>query len=177
MSSKFKLDTPFLKRSNKLLPCQKEMLVWWKVNHGLSYNELSKMFNVSRQLAYFICNPEKLEKNRKTNSYKRKESNSDAVKKCRQHIKEIKTKFMKQTTITQDTGKTGVTDFKPERKSYTEPKVIDTFIDDTGEEVYVLENGNTVSKTRHDAIWKPSKGTVKAKGFKGEAISQPQKKV
>lgn len=48
---------PFLKRSCKLLQCQKEMVVYW-INKGLSQRKVALMFNVSRRLIQFISNPQ-----------------------------------------------------------------------------------------------------------------------
>ena len=48
----------FLKRSSKLLPCQKEMVVYWS-DRGYSSRQLASMFNVSRWLIQFILDPEK----------------------------------------------------------------------------------------------------------------------
>lgn len=62
-TDKMKLDSPFLDRRCKLLPCQKErMKLLWE--QGVSQRELAKMFNVSRRLVQFTCMPEKLEKNK-----------------------------------------------------------------------------------------------------------------
>jgi transposase len=60
-TEKMKLDSPFLDRRVKLLPCQKEMVVYW-TNQGLSQRKLAKMFNVSRRLIQFIQDPKKKEK-------------------------------------------------------------------------------------------------------------------
>lgn len=57
-----KLGDPFLKKSSKLLPCQKEMILYW-YNNGLSQRAIAKMFNVSRRLIAFIIDPTKLKKN------------------------------------------------------------------------------------------------------------------
>ena len=59
-TEKMKLDSPFLDRRCKLLPCQKEMMIWWW-KEGLSQRALARMFNVSRRLVQFTCMPEKLE--------------------------------------------------------------------------------------------------------------------
>jgi transposase len=60
ITDKMKLESPFLDRRVKLLPCQKErMKLLWE--QGTSQRELAKMFNVSRRLVQFTCMPEKLE--------------------------------------------------------------------------------------------------------------------
>ena len=61
-SDKMKLDSPFLDRRVKLLPCQREMVLYW-TEKGLSQRKIAKMFNVSRRLITFIQDPKKKEKN------------------------------------------------------------------------------------------------------------------
>jgi len=61
-TEKVKLDCPFLDRRTKLLPCQKEMMIYWH-NEGLSQRKLASMFNVSRRLVIFTTQPEKHNKN------------------------------------------------------------------------------------------------------------------
>lgn len=61
-TDKQSLQSPFLKRSVKLLPCQKEMICYWS-KQGYSQRRLAKMFKVSRRLITFIIDPKKLEKN------------------------------------------------------------------------------------------------------------------
>lgn len=52
----------FLKRSSKLIPCQVEMVLWWR-ERGESYNQLAKRFKVSKRLAYWIVNPDRQKQN------------------------------------------------------------------------------------------------------------------
>lgn len=51
-----KLDTPFLDRRNKMLPCQKEMAKYW-YERGKTITYLSRMFRVSKQAIRFIVIP------------------------------------------------------------------------------------------------------------------------
>lgn len=60
-TDKMKLDSPFLDRRVKLLPCQREMVLFW-TERGLSQRTLARMFNVSRRLITFIQDPKKKEK-------------------------------------------------------------------------------------------------------------------
>jgi transposase len=60
-TDKMKLDSPFLDRRVKLLPCQREMVLYWTAQ-GLSQRNLAKMFKVSRRLITFIQDPKKKEK-------------------------------------------------------------------------------------------------------------------
>jgi transposase len=55
------LNDPFLKRSVKLLPCQKEMIAYW-YGMGHSIRGLAKMFKVNKRTIQFILFPERLEK-------------------------------------------------------------------------------------------------------------------
>lgn len=57
-TEKLKIDNPFMDRRCKLLPCQKEQMVWWW-KQGTSQRALARMFNVSRRLVQFTCMPEK----------------------------------------------------------------------------------------------------------------------
>jgi|688.fasta_scaffold25578_10 hypothetical protein len=61
-TEKVKFDCPFLDRRTKLLPCQREMMLYWH-NEGLSQRKLASMFGVSRRLVIFTCHPEKKKKN------------------------------------------------------------------------------------------------------------------
>ena len=61
-TEKIKYDCPFLDKRSKLLPCQKEMVVYYH-NQGYSQRKLAAMFNVSRRLITFIADPEKHKKN------------------------------------------------------------------------------------------------------------------
>ena len=58
--------------------------------------------------------------------------------------------------------------FHADTKMYTAPKVIDSFMDDNGDKVLVLENGNTTLETRYNSLWHPCRGIVKPENYKGE---------
>ncbi len=57
-----KLDSPFLDRRCKLLPCQKEMIHWWYA-HGVGIRALARMFHVDKRLIQFELFPERKKKN------------------------------------------------------------------------------------------------------------------
>lgn len=59
-----KLDSPFLDRRVKLLPCQKEMVVSLH-SRGASINGIARMYGVSKRLIQFIIFPERLAENLK----------------------------------------------------------------------------------------------------------------
>lgn len=94
-TEKIPLQDSFLKRSSKLLPCQKEMVVYWS-NRGFSQRKLAEMFKVSRRLIQFIINPEKLKSNIEARNarggstvyYDRKKHNQ-AVKSLRKYKQKI----------------------------------------------------------------------------------------
>jgi hypothetical protein len=57
-TEKLALNDPFLKRSCKLLPCQKEMVLHWH-SMGYSQRSIASVFQVSKRLIQFIIDPEK----------------------------------------------------------------------------------------------------------------------
>ena len=57
------IKDPFLDRRRKLLPCQKEMVVYWYKVQGASINSIAKMFKVNKRLIQFILFPERHKKN------------------------------------------------------------------------------------------------------------------
>jgi hypothetical protein len=61
-TDKAKIDCPFFDKRVKLLPCQKEMVLYYH-QQGFSQRKLAKMFNVSRRLIIFTIHPERLAKN------------------------------------------------------------------------------------------------------------------
>ena len=80
------LKDPFLKRSSKLLPCQKEMVKYWHDN-GTSINQIARDFKVSKRLIQFILFPERHEKNKQhrkdrggSSIYYDKEKHNQAIK-------------------------------------------------------------------------------------------------
>lgn len=58
-TDKMKLDSPFLDRRVKLLPCQKEMVASLHTR-GASISGIARMYGVSKRLIQFIIFPEKL---------------------------------------------------------------------------------------------------------------------
>jgi hypothetical protein len=57
-TEKMKLDSPFFDKRTKLLPCQRERMIYL-FNQGLSQRKLAAIFNVSRRLIQFVTCPEK----------------------------------------------------------------------------------------------------------------------
>jgi len=85
------IDDAFLKKSAKLLPCQKEMIVYWN-NRGSSQRKLASMFNVSRRLIQFILDPSKHQANLEARKerggskiYYKREKHTLAVKEHRKY--------------------------------------------------------------------------------------------
>lgn len=60
-TEKLKLGSPFLDKRVKLLPCQREMVLYW-TSRGMSQRKLAEMFRVSRRLITFIQDPKKKER-------------------------------------------------------------------------------------------------------------------
>lgn len=95
LTEKIALNDAFLKRSSKLLPCQREMIVYWG-DRGLSQRKIAKMFNVSRRLVTFILCPDKAKKNyqaRVDNGgsavYYNREKHGNAIKSLRRYKQEL----------------------------------------------------------------------------------------
>ena len=85
------INDAFLKRSAKLIPCQKEMVIYWH-NRGLSQRKLAALFNVSRRLITFIIDPAKhtdnLERRRErggSKQYYNKDKHTEAIKEHRKY--------------------------------------------------------------------------------------------
>lgn len=62
------IKDPFLDRRTKMLPCQKEMALYW-FNHGESIHSIAKIFKVDKRLIQFLIYPER----KKLNLEQRKE--------------------------------------------------------------------------------------------------------
>ena len=66
-------------------------------------------------------------------------------------------------------GKTPVTNFHAEVKSFTQPKVLDQYMNDEGETMLILDNGRETLLTRYEAMWNVPKGKIITdKKYKGE---------
>ena len=61
-TEKIKINDPFLDRRTKLIPCQKEMVLYW-YNLGTSIRAIARMFHVDKRLIQFVLFPERKEKN------------------------------------------------------------------------------------------------------------------
>lgn len=91
LTSKIPINDPFLKKSNKLLPCQKEMVAWW-YNQGKSITQIAKDFKVNKRLIQFILFPERLKKNKElrierggSKIYYKKEKQTKAIREHRNY--------------------------------------------------------------------------------------------
>jgi hypothetical protein len=92
---KVPIQSHFLKRSAKLLPCQKEMVLYWH-NRGISINKLAKMFHVSKRLIQFVLFPERAKKNIELRQdrggsaiYYKKDKHTDAIREHRAYKKHL----------------------------------------------------------------------------------------
>ncbi|GAC1494266.1 MAG: hypothetical protein NVS1B13_24680 [Flavisolibacter sp.] len=59
---KIALETPFFKRSSKLLPCQKEMMHYW-YGRGISIGRIAKLFHCNKRTVQFELFPERHKRN------------------------------------------------------------------------------------------------------------------
>ena len=58
-------------------------------------------------------------------------------------------------------------DYKTDKKAMVKPTILDTFMDDNGEDVYILSNERTQLARLYNAFWNPPKSTINWK-TKGE---------
>lgn len=91
-TEKLSLKDPFLDRRTKLLPCQKEMVVYWYKVQGSSIGAIARMFKVNKRLIQFILFPERLKKNISdrqdrggTAQYYNREENNQSIKEHRKY--------------------------------------------------------------------------------------------
>ena len=69
--------------------------------------------------------------------------------------------------LTYKAGGLTITDYKPEVKFSLQPKILDTFINDEGEKVLVLDNGRETLADRYAAVWGRAIQKIMPKGYKG----------
>lgn len=50
--------------------------------------------------------------------------------------------------------------FRAEVKANYKPAIVDSFIDDTGEKILVLDNGRETPESRYNTLWNPAKGKI-----------------
>ena len=89
-TDKLSIESPFLDKRCKLLPCQKERIVYLRETENLSQRKLAEIFKVSRRTIQFIIDPSKHYENLKrreerggTKIYYNKEKNNIAQKEHR----------------------------------------------------------------------------------------------
>lgn len=61
-TDKKKLADPFLSRRVRLLPCQKEMVLYW-YKEGIAIRAIARMFKVDKRTIQFLLFPERKAKN------------------------------------------------------------------------------------------------------------------
>lgn len=95
-SEKIKIEGTMFDRRRKLSDDQKQHIRWLREEEEISYNNLAKMFNVSKRLIIFVCCPEKEEKSRqrfkelrKDGRYYNRESHNQSVKEMRRYKQEL----------------------------------------------------------------------------------------
>ena len=59
----YRIKDPFLDKRIKLLPCQRQMVIWW-YSAGESIGAIAIRFKVNKRLVQFILFPERLEENK-----------------------------------------------------------------------------------------------------------------
>lgn len=90
------LQSPFLKRSVKLLPCQKERIFTMHHSQNFGINQLARMFKVNKRLIQFICYPERAELNKQlrekrggSKKYYNRDKHTKAMRDHRRHKKDV----------------------------------------------------------------------------------------
>jgi len=90
-----RIADPFLKRSAKLLPCQKEMMHYWYAR-GTSINGIARLFNCNKRTVQFELFPERHKKNLELREarggsmvYYNKEKHTNSVREHRHYKKEL----------------------------------------------------------------------------------------
>lgn len=80
-------NCPFIDRRTKLIPCQREMILWYHEKSLMTVTELSKKFSVSRRTIDLVLNPG-LKQKRKKAVYN-SEKNTKHIRSHRLHIKNL----------------------------------------------------------------------------------------
>ena len=71
----------------------------------------------------------------------------------------------------------GSTNFHADRKIYVAPVIDESYMNDAGDIIHILKNGNEISDNNYVKHWgSPAKGKINWK-TKGEAIQHPQQKI
>ena len=73
------------------------------------------------------------------------------------------------TTITH-IGKTPTTNYHAEVKTWVAPRIEESYMNDEGEIVHILANGNTSLATKYAAMWGVPKTKIHPKGYKGKDL-------
>lgn len=78
--------------------------------------------------------------------------------------------IIKLVTVANNSNSVNV-DFKSTKsKANTAPKIMESFIDDDGIIMHILENVNTQSDLLYIKMWGTPKGEIKPKTFKGKGL-------
>lgn len=60
------------------------------------------------------------------------------------------------------------TDYRANVPYLTQPKVLESYLDDDGERVFILDNGREQPEVKYNAIWGKVKTKIMPKSYKGE---------
>lgn len=66
-----------------------------------------------------------------------------------------------QKTSTNLGGKGNTVDFRPDKKSFTAPEVVDRYQNDEGDTILILASGNEIPEIRYNAMWFPVKTAIR----------------
>lgn len=95
-SERIKIEGTQYDRRVKLSPDKKEYVRWLREEEKLSYNKLAKMFNVSKRLIQFVCNPEiekkakeRFKELRKDGRYYDRQAHNESMQSMRKYKQEL----------------------------------------------------------------------------------------
>lgn len=54
----------------------------------------------------------------------------------------------------------GIIEYKAEKLAHSQPKIVESYMDDDGSKMYILDNGNTCKADVYDRIWSVPKGEI-----------------
>jgi len=78
--------------------------------------------------------------------------------------------IVKLVTVANNSNSVNVDFISTKSKAHTAPRIMESFLDDDGEIMHILENGNTQSDLLYMKMWGTPKGAIKPKSFKGKGL-------
>jgi len=82
--------------------------------------------------------------------------------------------MLKKTIVNNYNGNSHNVEFKGSRKAHTAPDIVESFVDDDGNIIHILANGNTQSDASYMAVWGKPKGVI---DWKSKGVNPNQRKL